>query len=758
MPERLPQQICPGTPSDESRVLPSHETVDQGIQYMKQRFIQARRLRETAAAMVLAVYDSPRSRGMVTWLVLLLGLITWIVIQSIFTVLPFWNRALPFPTGYPLTSILQAKETSECLSGDCPALTELRKQLFTPAADPEAARQQELAASVLFPPYSPLMSIILLGVSKLGIALTTAYKAIWTLWPMFCGLAIAALIAALWGPAAAGIVLMGCAFKVFPGETLQYVGPSNLAMGLAMLMLARIVSRKGDATWTLVIGSILLVAMHPIGRIYALTVAIVGWLVCEPDRGLKKWRYFFPAVCIVALAFFASAVVDMPFSSTLRVDASHTNTLTATLTSFSHSIEEIIGQVGRVESGIFGSLAFYFGALAFALFIVSPEEQAVLLKVLCVCVLFLFVPLFYGAGDAVGTFLMLLTPLLLIVFGGIGRTIWYTLAQALAGWATRAKDREETSGFSLHRSWPVLAFALLFGWALLVSVSATEELVAVSRQMRNQKPLVFDPTQPALLRTSARPGDAVLYTSVILMPYYFIYGALQYGAVYYHPALAGTEPTMEMLRRPALRFAVAYNPIVRHPDFEGMDETRWWTERARLRYSPLNKPKSRSPISREGMIATSEFRWAEVASESSRFPSHVSLLVDNPGPASYIDLIPVSRTGDPLSEVGQRTSIQAGWSGWLDFDLREFFHAARIRMVFPQGGARFLIGGIVFEKGRLRWPWAHKATLYLMPQAGDTDAISLSFDPAQMLPAPLNGMRISVLDDSGGAVLLKIDR
>ncbi len=57
-----------------------------------------------------------------------------------------------------------------------------------------------------------------------------------------------------------------------------------------------------------------------------------------------------------------------------------------------------------------------------------------------------------------------------------------------------------------------------------------------------------------MLLSQAKPGDRVLYTSIISMPYYFIQGAMQLGAMYYNPALKGNLVEDEMLGKQKLTF------------------------------------------------------------------------------------------------------------------------------------------------------------------------------------------------------------
>lgn len=147
---------------------------------------------------------------------------------------------------------------------DCPALEDLKTQFLRPTGDPQVARQRILV-SFPFPPYHPLFSAVLLSFKYAGLTLITAYKVLWSFAPIAFGAAFAWLLASLWGMLPTGAALFLLAFKVYPSNGLHYLTPSSLAMGIAAIMWTRLIQRRGNAPWTLVIGSLLLMSTHPIG-------------------------------------------------------------------------------------------------------------------------------------------------------------------------------------------------------------------------------------------------------------------------------------------------------------------------------------------------------------------------------------------------------------------------------------------------------------------------------------------------------------
>jgi hypothetical protein len=70
--------------------------------------------------------------------------------------------------------------------------------------------------------------------------------------------------------------------------------------------------------------------------------------------------------------------------------------------------------------------------------------------------------------------------------------------------------------------------------------SGFEQIIAIRNHMENRQALDFEADQPNILLSQAEPEDQVLYSSTMIMAYYFIRGAMQLGAVYYHPELKWT--------------------------------------------------------------------------------------------------------------------------------------------------------------------------------------------------------------------------
>jgi hypothetical protein len=238
------------------------------------------------------------------------------------------------------------------------------------------------------------------------------------------------------------------------------------------------------------------------------------------------------------------------------------------------------------------------------------------------------------------------------------------------------------------------------------------------------------------------------------MDYYLINGALRLGAVYYNPLLQGTRTTSQWLGRPNLRFAAAFNPLVYHPSYEGKDEAYWWPSMPDFRYSPLSRPHGHQPLALEGKLATARYHWLDIKTTTRDVPKTLRLKIDNPQGARVIEITPLDQEGKLLDRYRQALNIPAHYSGWLTVDLAKMPAEAPLRLIFPYDSDKLTISGLTFGEDRLRWPWAQKTLLSFQPRHDDTGPITVSFDPAALLPEQLRGRQVTVMDDRGSSVLL----
>lgn len=702
--------------------------------------------------------SAPGPETLRPWLVLLVGLLIYVGVQGYLTVSPLWNWTLTPEADDSLTYVLKSQQMLECFDQSCPALQDLNQQLFPQPGEvfsPDVTRHQILAISRVFPVYHPLFSVVLIGLSKFGLTLMEAYRLLWTLAPLIFGLAFACWLTVLFRPGVAGVALMLLAFKVFPDTGLHHLVPSNVTMALAMVLYARIIARRGWAPWSLLLGSLVLVTMHLVGVIYAALAGVLAVSLADPqNRRRLLWAAGAVGVCIIIVLLVAHFVKKPAFILPPLLPRGD-NPLWLLLVGAGQNVLQVLVENVKWGEGLWGSKALFLGAVVLGFASLKPEPLQLIKKILLIYGAFLVLLIFYVSNHPADVLLRVWIPLVALLFGLVAQAICFSMDWTIA-WQREAPKVPQGEGrLDITRFWPVVALAVLLGYSGEMIFSGAEQIQVVTRHLREKEPLALYPSQPEMLLAKARPGDRVLYTSLIVMDFFLIHGGLRLGAVYYNPALGLGPKYARWLGHPDLRFVAAFQPTVYLPSFEGRDESRWWQTVPDFRGSPLSEARRHGPLAREGKIPAALYHWLDIKSMTGEAPKSLRLYLDNPDGPGVLEAVPLDPQGKPLDQSRQVVGIPARWSGWQTLDLSALPPNAPLRLIFPRESDRYQIGGLTFGEDRLRWPWAQKAVLTFQPRDGD-EPVAVSFDPALLLPKPLRGRGITVLDDRGSSVLLEL--
>jgi len=700
-----------------------------------------------------------QSRAWGSRLLFMAGFVVFLAAQGYMLIAPLSNWTLLPEIDDTLTYVLKTQQMKECFSQTCPALVDLRQQLHVVLPNPEAARQQALASSRVFPVYHPLFSVLLLSLSGLGMSLMESYRFLWCLAPGIFGLAFAYFLNTLVGPGPAGVALLLLAFKVFPDTGLHHLVPSNFTMALALLLFGRLIACQGRAPWSLVLGSLVLMAMHLIGVIYAGMAALLSIFLVEKE---ERRQVVLPVVA-VAVGIGTLFLVYKLIRSTVGVMFAFPSLFPTGNQAFRYWIRGVAANLAqvvieniRVAEGLWGMAPFFWGALTVGLVTLSPKRRQIILKITLIYLLALGGVLFYVSSHPADYLFRLWIPLVVILFGLVGQGVCAVMGWAGVWWSQYREALWGQEFKGLQQFWPLALIAVTLGYLGDMVVKGAEQVIAMGQYLREREPLALFPSQPELLLSEARPGDRVLYTSIIAMDYYLIHGALKLGAVYYHPAFKGSFIETDWLRRPGLRFVVAYQPTVFHPSFVGVDENNWWITRPDFRYSYLSRPRRYGPAAREGKIPVALYRELTVKLKNEDRPQTLRINLENQGGPGIVQVIPLDPLGQPREEGRQEIKIRKGWSGWLTVDLRPLTPWSALMLKFPGDRDRYQVAGLAFDQDPHLWPWNRKARLTFHPRDGGSPAFTVSFDPKDLLPEALKSRPVTVLDDQGSSVLLML--
>jgi hypothetical protein len=666
-------------------------------------------------------------------LVFAMGMVMYLGFQSYLVLTPVLDRSAPVEVDDSYIHILKAAQMQKCFFQDCPALEDLRPQLLTSSSDPEIAwiRYREYVRAFLV--YSPLHSVILLGVHSIGLSWEAAYNMVEISGALFIGLSIGFWLYVLWGPGAAGVALGLLALTIFYNQGFHYIVPTNLALGIAMLSWSLVIQLGRAVKWGLLGGILLMVSMHPMGRLYA--VVTVGVYLLLADRPLSRRTYLVSGVglLIVGLAFCLPWFVSRPELNfwpdpypagwdIWRVLRLHIGT----------ALHDVVGKWINFHGGYLSA-----GFLILVGFLSSsPLRRKNVLVVggllsALLPVSLLFVLPRYPAAS----FARVWIGLAVLLSGAIGHAIffWFT---TLFGWLRRAIHDKPTcsSGCSCWiPSGRGLTIVLLVAMGVVLGRNGFYYIIQGSQQVKMIKtkkttshPVVLDQSQPGILLSSPRGCKSILYASEVPMHFFFSQGALQCGAVYY-PALAGTP-----------------------------EEKYWVVDNEQIKHFVSWNPIHNLPIAREGALSLVPGDRLVFRSQLVRPLTSVFFYLENLGEDAAMTI----RLPDS-TKLGDHKAIQlrlpAKWAGWLQATTNYEIIVAEFS--FEVLGTNVLInlrGLQVSRDASTRWPWNQGITLVYIPAETKTGSETIRLEFTE--PCPLLECSLRILADGGSTILAEIVR
>ncbi len=544
------------------------------------------------------------------------------------------------------------------------------------------------------------------------------------------------------------------AFSIFPDTGLHYFVPGNAALGVALFAWARILSRKGDAPLIIILGTLALVLLHPMGRIYSIMGAVMAATVFGIPRKRSTWAGIVGCLVIVALAFLISATVESPM---LAFRPEPYGSGQGYLSSLGDSITAIGVQFQRTEPALLRSSLVFFGAALCGFLTVPWGRCVVILRVFTILFAFLVASLFYILPQhPADLFLRMLAPMVALLFGGVGAVTWFTLCQSYVLVSQPRPVPKDAPALKPSLHWPLVAFTVLAAFVIQIVLTGIEGWIVLTEHMKAREPLELSKSQPERLLSESRPDDRVLYDSMIVMPFYFVNGAMTRGAVFY-PAIRGTPVEREWLDSQDLRYAALYNPMVVTQRVQGFEEEAWWQTKPSLRYSALDLQKPNRTLSINGKIPMNRLMWVQVESQDGEPLQSPEIFVDDATFDTCVEVVPLYSPGSLSENETATTAVKAGWKGWIRIRFPDLASLKGVRILSPNGKGSYSIGGLRFGNCQLQWPWKSKANMTVQPRTGDISPIKVSFDPRRLLPPPLSSKKLSVLDDGGSSVLIRMD-
>lgn len=663
------------------------------------------------------------------------GLLVFLCVQMSLNLLPLRHRAVPVSPDDAYSYIVKAAEFESCFFQDCPALNDLRPQLALPEPDDTAAFERYRQYHRLFSFYSPINAVVLSGLHRAGMGWEKAFQAQQLAGIVLMGLAIAVWLRIFWGPGPTGFALFLLGFNVFAGHSLHRIVPSNLALVIALLTWSALIRKRAPSSWGLLVGIILMLAMHPIGRMYAVVAVFLYFFRAKHFLPERRWFFAGFGLLLIALAFVLPNIVARPELKVLH------DPIPQNWSRLAGIREDIFGIAKKstlwlgLDRENFCDAGMILSDLALLLIVglvtVCSERRQRILPMGILLVPLLFADfLFPHPRYPAAIFERAWIPLAILLTGAIGQAAWYSLSLAieLAQRAIAGAEGEPPNGSSTPswNGWKIVLLALVAMSLTRYGVYSTESKLERMRYRISTAissgNIDLDPAQPERLLAESQAGDSVLYTHETLLYYFLTYGCFDRGAVYYS-AVKGTAA-----------------------------EKRWLTENESIRYlAAINPRHLLLPATWQGLDLSTTGGIELLTAREESFRS-LFLHLENPGGGAVLIVETASDDQRQVRDFSVEIPLVSGSQSWLR--LPEPTAGCSSITLSAKPGPVYLRGIRVGSDAVLNWPWDQGISLAALSARSESSRVEISFSTKALCPGL--DRPVKVLSDSGSSVLAEV--
>jgi hypothetical protein len=634
---------------------------------------------------------------------------------------PIRERFVPVEPDDAFSYIVKAAEIKDhCLLQDCPALNDLRVQLTNPTTNIDSAYERVRQYHRLFNFYHPLHSFGLLIITAAGLTWEKAYDFVSFAGAFIISFGLAYWLLVLFGKQAAAISLILLAYFVSPGQGLQTVVPSNIALGLSFILWAFILESRKKLHWIilLVIPAVLL--MHTVGKLYSLMGIIM--FVTMTEKPISKQAKIILGAAITMWIIWTAAPI---FISRPELVANFSSFFPLKFDYWEALLSSLQGSLEIVNFWFF-PFPNYLSVLllvAIGYFALKPSKKKPALLLGITLTIFLaaslfYIDPFYGAL----VFDRAWIPVSIFLTGFVALAIW-TLSRITVSYARRIGRR-----FKDLRVKRVAT--TLFSTVLLILILSrainhyfpyyTYHYDLTLNNKIERKNFRVYPNQPSIIveDETLTPSQTIIYMSELSLYYYLSNGGLGYGALYY-PALDREQYQghwfQEKLGNAA--YLVGRNPLF---DFQADPDMN------------INLDDN-AILSFKGIQALG-------------IDSFTAFVIHDGRPVE-LEITWHSRNETFLTyEI-----IPDETNSWVTFNQNQIkAEEVEIKVV---GNRSVTVHGLHFDdRTQTNWPWNPGITLTLTPERGDPISVVISnSNLAGSLP-----INVDVIDDTGITVLAKV--
>lgn len=645
--------------------------------------------------------------------VLFLFLQTGLVVQI------YSNRALPPEADDVYTYILKAVELRDCFIQDCRALESLRSQVAVPSLDLSphgTSMSRDRAAHRTLMVYHPLHSLLLDLIQAVGTSWEQAYYFLALLGSIFLALAIAFWLRYLFGPGIAGVAMLILANFSLQGQGVTFIVPSNLDLAFFLLLWATILQPEVKGSeWYLVLGAIVLLGMHTIGRLYIVILTYLYWSTHRGNLTPNKKIALASALGLTLAVLLLPQFVNHPVLATFP--QSYPQIYPRNLELYVTELTTDVAHM-KVALSILGNAA----ALVVLFIIGLSSGRKVNFEALLIFAGLTVISVIPSDPGYPGEiFERLWDPLLIVIVGFIAQGYWLLLSGIKDYWMRFRMVRAS------RQQW-----FMAVGTAVLVVLIAANVYYMLQMEMHfrqnysnyaiSREDYWFDQKQTEFISAQSPACGDILYFSEAARDYFLVHGALACGAIDYASVANSQEENQWIVNNLNLRFAVLFNPIVELAS------------------------------AHNGGIAVSLNQKLDIStSDDSVIPQNILLLLANQGAGNATVVAKVK--GKPIANFVIGTGQH--WVEITTVGSPEF-------ILYSKGKRdQILIQGMKLtnDSSNLVWPWNSNLTLTTVLNNNQLEPI-ITFQQKDVLDLlPRNGQyELTVLMDQGDTVVMGIRR
>lgn len=669
--------------------------------------------------------------------VLYIGIFFFLIYKVGFVAYSMFMREQPVEVDDSYVYMWKAVNMENCFRNDCAVHNDLREQLFIPSESLQHERILKRNVAMHFLVYTPLNSIAIVLFHKIGFDWINAYRILLLCGIVFICMSIVYWMYVLWGKIATGVAMLLTGPIMFQAQGFHTIVPSNIAMGIGVLMWAIICQKEDKTIFCLPILSIVAIMTHPIGKIYTCVAMGLYVLIIGRNINYKNIISLIVTIGILAAATMIPHFVDRPLMADSR---STTYFGISWINGIANNFSAAFGNLGSPRFNR-NAVIFITGFVAFLVAVVLPENRPKKRQIVATGFMLIALTissLFYVIRLPAELFHRIWIPVFIFFAGAIASVFAVFAEQSINYIKNINKEGCITKRRLPFCSLNIYQKAIVICISFFLCGSVGYQILFGTRIFFNhlehrikRHPFVLDVKQPNKLLAFAPPDSRILYIDEIPMLFYLVNGAHIFGAVYY-PAIEKSRIADKWTEK--INFIVGWNDP----------------------YLLLTRGRER--------IRLADIDTINYESENTVKLHEMELFISNPGEAFYLNMYTKSKYKTDPAAPFYRLPVPAKHDGWLSFKdivLDSSFYSLHI--VPEDVNEKASLIGFRFSENNplIMWPWKQKAKIGITYLDGENTIAKFNLTEYiatyQFQTNYNNHNQISVVADTGSLLLLKID-